>query len=299
MIGRRDLIGGAALLAAGMTGVGAARAAGGLAGLPAALARIERERGGRLGVAVLDTRTGERAGQRGEERFPMASTFKLLVAAAVLSRVERGEERLDRRVRYDRSDFVAWSPVAEAPANLRDGMTVASLVEAMMTISDNTATNLLLASIGGPAGLTAFLRGTGDAVTRSDRDEPAMSEGRPGDPRDTTSPAAFLATMRALTLGDVLSPASRERLVLQMKANQTGAPLLRARLPAGWIIADRTGAAGHRTRNVVGLIWPARQAEPVFVTVFLTEGPEQSRARDAVLAEVGAALYAALGAPPA
>ncbi len=298
MIGRREWIGSAASLAAGMTGVGAARAEGGLAGLPAALARIERERGGRLGVAMLDTRTGERVGQRGEERFPMASTFKLFVAAAVLSRVDRGEERLDRRIRYDRSDLVAWSPVTEAPPNLRDGMTVASLVEAMMTISDNTATNLLLASIGGPAGLTAFLRGIGDAVTRSDRDEPAMSEGRPGDLRDTTSPAAFLATMRALTLGDVLSPASRERLVLQMKANQTGAPLLRARLPAGWVIADRTGAAGHRTRNVVGLVWPARQAEPVLVTVFLTEGPEQSRARDAVLAEVGATLYAALGASP-
>ena len=299
MIGRRQWIGGTASLAAGMAQSGVARAEGGLAGLAPALARIERARGGRLGVAVLDTRTGERAGHRGDERFPMASTFKLFVAAAVLARIERGEERPDRRIRYGRADIVAWSPVTEAPAHLRDGMSVAGLVEAMMTISDNTATNLLLAAIGGPAGLTSFLRGVGDAVTRSDRDEPTMSEGRPGDPRDTSSPAAFLATMRALTLGDALSPAARERLVLLMKGNQTGGPLLRARLPPGWVVADRTGAAGFRSRNVVGLIWPARQAEPVLVTAFLTEGPAHPPARDAVLAEVGGEIYRALGASPA
>jgi beta-lactamase class A len=168
---------------------------------------------------------------------------------------------------------------------------VGALVEAMMTVSDNTATNLLLASIGGPAGLTRFLRSPlGDAVTRSDRYEPAMSEGQPGDERDTTSPAAFLASMRALTLGDALSPPSRERLILLMKANQTSARLLRARIPLGWQIGDRTGAAGHRTVNIVGLIWPLQRPDPVLFSVFLTEGPATRPARDAVLVEVGAAI---------
>ena len=294
MIGRRGWLGGALAASAAWP----THAAAGLAGLDEAFARIERRRGGRLGVAVSDTGSGETAYHRADERFPMASTFKLLVAGAVLARVDDGAERLDRRVALPRTGLVPWSPATEPRAARGEEMTVVALVEAMMTISDNTATNLLLAAIGGPAGLTAFLRARlSDPVTRSDRDEPAMSEGRPGDARDTSSPAAFLASMRALTLGDALTLSSRERLVLLMKANQTSPRLLRARLPLGWQVADRTGAAGHRTSNVVALLWPPRRAEPVLLAAFLTEGPAERAERDAMLVEVGAAVAAALGAP--
>lgn len=260
-------------------------------------ARIERERGGRLGVAVLDTATGETAAHRADERFPMASTFKLFVAGAVLARVDAGAEHLDRRIPVTRADLVPWSPIAES--RVGETLTIAALVEAMLTMSDNAATNLLLASIGGPPGLTAFLRNhLRDPATRSDRDEPAMSEGRPGDDRDTSTPSAFLASMRALTLGDALSPAARERLVLLMKANQTSGRLLRAHLPLGWQIADRTGAAGHRTSNIVALLWPPGRIAPLLLTAFLAEGPPTPPERNATLVEVGMAVAAALGAPP-
>jgi beta-lactamase class A len=296
-IGRRPWLAGTAALGASGLQPAPVHAETGFAALGAAFAGIERAGGGRLGVAVLDAAGGRAASHRGAERFPMASTFKLFVAGAVLARADRGEERLDRRIHYAQPDLVPWSPVTDSPAGLRDGLPVAALVEAMMTASDNTATNLLLRLIGGPEGLTAFLRERlGDAVTRSDREEPAMSEGRPGDGRDTTSPLAFLGSMRALLLGDALSEAARQRLLLLMKANQTGATLLRARLPPGWQVGDRTGAAGHRTRNVVGLVWPARRTEPVLVAAFLAEGPERPEGRDAVLAEVGAAIYGALAA---
>lgn len=266
------------------------------AGLPAAFARIEQREGGRLGVAVLDTGSGRAAEHRATERFPMASTFKMLLAGAVLARVDAGQERPDRRIRFGRADVVTYSPRTESEAG-GEGMTIAAILDAMMELSDNTAANLLLATLGGPEGLTAFLRRVGDGVTRLDRIETALNEGRPGDPRDTTTPAAMLATMRALTLGDALSATSRARLVALMEANRVSGSLLRARLPQGWRVADRAGAGGFNTRGIAGLVWPAGGWAPLLVTAYLTEGPQQAlAARDAVLAEVGATIYAAYGA---
>ena len=173
-------------------------------------ARIEAKSGGRLGVAVLDTRDGSRTGHRADERFAMCSTFKLLAGAAVLARHDAGKEQLDRRIRYGAKDLVTYSPVTEK--HVATGMTLAELCDAAIALSDNTAGNLLLAALGGPEGLTAFARTLGDGVTRLDRIEPALNEAAPGDPRDTTTPAAMAANIRALVLGDALSAPSREQL---------------------------------------------------------------------------------------
>ncbi|NMJ39626.1 class A beta-lactamase [Roseomonas sp. JC162] len=296
MRGRRDCIGaiGAAIgVAAGAAPVSAQSA---WAGLPAEFARIERREGGRLGVAVLDLGHRRAAEHRSGDRFPMASTFKMLAAGAVLARIDAGQDSLDRRIRFGRGDLVTYSPVTEGQVG-GEGMTVAALLEAMMTLSDNTAANLLLTAIGGPEGLTAFLRRHGDAVTRLDRMETALNEARPGDPRDTTSPAAMLATMRALTLGEVLSAASRARLVALMEGNRVSGGLFRARLPQGWRIGDRSGAGGFNTRGIAAVIWPSGGQAPLLVTAYLAEGPQQTlAARDAVLAEVAAAIFTAYGA---
>jgi beta-lactamase class A len=264
----------------------------GWAALPETLARIERRHGGRLGAAVLDMATGQAVAHRGEERFPLTSTFKLPLVGAVLARVEAGQDRLDRRISFGREALVTWSPVTEGAAG-GPGLTVEALAEACMTISDNTAANLLLDAVGGPAGFTTFLRGLGDTQSRLDRIETALNEGRPGDPRDTTTPLAMLGTLRALTMGDALAPDSRARLLAWMRANRTGGPLLRASLPPGWEAGDRTGAGGHNSRAVIGLLWPPGGRPPILVTAYLTEGPAAMAARDAALAEVGAAVVAA------
>jgi beta-lactamase class A len=286
MIGRRDLVGGAALLAGGW--MGEARA---FAGLPDAFARIEAARGGRLGVAVIDTGSGARAGHREDERFPILSTFKLLAAAAVLARADAGRESMDRRVRYTEADLVTHSPVTSR--HVATGMTLAELCEATMVTSDNTAANLLLDAIAGPAGLTAWLRGIGDPVTRLDRREPELNEARPGDPRDTTTPAAMAADIRALALGEVLSAGSRARLVGWLRGNRTGDARLRAGLPAGWTAGERTGTGGRNTSNDVGLLFPPGGAAPVIVAAYLNEGAADGKVRDAALAEVAAAVAAA------
>lgn len=248
------------------------------------LRALESLHGGRLGVSILDTGTGKRIGHRADERFPMCSTFKFLAAAHVLARVDRGEERLDRRIVYAKGDLVAYSPVTEK--HVATGMTLAELCHATITLSDNTAGNLLLASFGGPAGLTAFARSLGDSVTRLDRWETELNEAIPGDPRDTTSPAAMLDDMRSLLLGDALSPASRKQLTDWLIATTTGDKRIRGSLPKEWRAGDKTGTSSNGVTNDIAIVWPPDRA-PLLVTAYYAEYPQPQEARNAVIAEVG------------
>lgn len=260
--------------------------------LPDALARIEAESGGRLGVAVFDSLTGARSGHRVDERFPMCSTFKLLAVAAVLSRADAGQERLDRRIPIRAGDILSYAPVTKE--RIGDaGMSIRELCEAAMTVSDNTAANLLLASLGGPAGVTAYARSIGDAVTRLDRIEPGLNEAIPGDPRDTTTPAAMASDIHSLVLGSVLSAEAKDLLTGWLQHNKTGDHRLRAGVPNGWRIGDKTGSGERGTSNDIGIVWPPDRA-PVIVTIYLTESTAASEQREATLASVGRAVSAAL-----
>jgi beta-lactamase class A len=255
-----------------------------------AIRAAEEASGGRLGVAVLDTGSGRRFAWRGDERFPMCSTFKLTLVAAILHRVDRGEDRLDRRVPVTARDILNNSPVSKA--HVGGAATVATLCEATITQSDNTAANLLLPAVGGPAGLTRFIRSLGDAHTRLDRNEPSIGTATPGDPRDTTTPVAMLELIRRLLLGNVLSPASRRQLTDWAIANRTGDHRLRAGLPSGWRVGDKTGAGDHGTTNDIAILWPPRRP-PLLVTSYLTGSSRPSDGRDAVLAAVARAVVAA------
>jgi beta-lactamase class A len=253
-------------------------------GPAAEFARIERGIFGRLGVAVHDTATGRRLEHRAGERFPMCSTFKVVASAALLTRVDAGREKLDRRIRFDAGDLVTYSPVTKDRVG-GDGMTLAELCEAGITQSDNTAANLLLANIGGPAGMTEYARSLGDAMTRLDRIETELNEGTPGDPRDTTTPAAMTETLRKLVLSDALSPASRGHLTAWLVANKTGDARLRAGVPADWRVGDKTGSGDHGTANDIGVLWPPGRA-PLVVSVYLTETKASMEDRSAAIAAV-------------
>jgi len=249
------------------------------------LAALERRHGGRLGVAILDTGSGRRHGHRADERFLMCSTHKLLTVGAVLARVDRGVERLDRRVVFGRDVVLSWAPVTSKHVGA-PGMSVAELCEAAITVSDNTADNLLLRSLGGPPAVTAFARKLGDPLTRLDRYEPELNDGAPGDLRDTTTPDAMVGNLRALLLGDMLSAASRERLAAWMRAASTGLDKLRAGMPSGWQAGDKTGSGAHDETNDVAIFWPP-QRKPLLVTAYLAGSTADAAGRSAVLAEVG------------
>lgn len=249
------------------------------------LGAIEQKHGGRLGAAVLDTATGKQIAYRGDERFPLCSTFKALAAAFTLARVDRGEDSLNDRIVYPKESLVTYSPVTEKFAG-EAGMTMSEICDAAITLSDNTAGNLLLDSFGGPAGLTAWLRTLGDTVTRLDRRETELNEALPGDPRDTTSPLAMAETLRKLLVGDSLSAKSREQLIAWLVANKTGDKRLRAGLPKDWRVGDKTGTGGHNATNDVAIVWPSGRA-PLIVTAYYVESRGSDEERNAVIADVG------------
>ncbi len=247
-------------------------------------ARIELATSGRLGVAALDMETGLRANRRGDERFPMCSTFKAMLSAAVLHRVDRGESSLDQRMQVEAKDILAYAPVAKQ--HVGSGMTLAELCEAAITLSDNTAANLLLREIGGPAGLTSFFRTIGDNVSRLDRWEVELNEAVPGDPRDTTSPVAMLKNLQRVVLGDVLQAASRQKLVDWMVANKTGDARLRAGVPRDWRVGDKTGTSGNGIANDLAIAWPPGRGQ-LLVTAYYDATAATPEQRNAVLADVG------------
>lgn len=259
----------------------------GLASLGATFTKIEAESGGRLGVAVLDTAAGAAAGHRADERFPMCSTFKVLAAAAILTRVDAGKEQLSRRIRVDQKDILAYAPVSKQ--HVGADMSVAELCEAMVTLSDNTAADILLATMDGPAAVTQLARSLGDEITRLDRIEPELNESTPGDVRDTTTPAAMAKTLRALAIGNALSAASRDQLIAWLVGCKTGEARIRAGLPKGWRVGDKTGSGEHGSTNDVAVIWPDDRP-PVIVAVYLTETAAPDGQRNATHAAVGRAV---------
>ncbi len=264
-------------------------------GLPATLAdtfkKIETDTGGRLGVAVLDTQTGTSAGHRADELFAMCSSFKLLAAATVLARVDAGKEKLDRRVPVQAGDIIPYSPAVKE--RVGGTMSLAELCAAAVTLSDNAAANLILATFGGPAGVTTFVRSIGDSVTRLDRTEPTLNEARAGDPRDTTSPAAMAATIQKLVLGTALSAASREQLTAWLLDNKTGDARLRAGVPKDWRVGDKTGTCNSSTANDVGIAWPPGR-QPVIMSVYLTGATVKAEQQNAAIASVARAVATAL-----
>jgi beta-lactamase class A len=214
----------------------------------------------------------------------MCSTFKLLAVGALLRRVDEGCERLDRFIAYGEADLLGYAPVSRAHVKA-GGLPLDVLCQAAIELSDNTAANLILRQIGGPAAVTAFARGLGDPVTRLDRTEPTLNTGASGDPRDTTTPAAMMADLRALSLGDALKPVSRERLNGWLVGCETGKARLRAGFPAGWRVGDKTGTGDNGTANDVATAWAP--GGPILIACYLTEATRASdAARDAVHADV-------------
>jgi beta-lactamase class A len=252
------------------------------------LAALERRHPGRICVSMLDLASGKRVDHRANERILICSTFKALAAALVLHRVDRGEEKLDRRIKVAQQDIVTYSPVTQKHVG-EGAMTVAQLCDAIMTWSDNAAANLLLQSFGGPAALTAFCRQLGDDVTRLDRYETELNtHDHPGDIRDTTTAAAMLESLRKLLFTELLTAASRAQLAAWLIANRTGDARLRAGLPKTWLTGDRTGTNGdkHGNANDIAVVWPADRP-PLIITAYCEIPGIASDQRNAVIAEIG------------
>lgn len=256
----------------------------------AALTALEGEYEARLGVYAIDTGTGQVVEHRSDERFAFASTHKMLSAAAVLQATEPAD--LEQVIAFEAADVVGYSPVTEPAAGT--GLPLLELVDAAVTVCDNTAANLLFEQLGGPDGLEAVVRGYGDETTSFDRIEPGLSDWAPGETRDTTTPRAMAANVQGLLLGDLLAEDDRTLLHDLMRANTTGDELIRAGVPDGWVVADKTGSASHGGRNDIAVLEPPGGA-PIVLAVYSNRLDPEAESDPALIAAATEIVVGALG----
>lgn len=245
----------------------------------------------RVGVTVIDTSDGKIVSYRGEERFPHNSTHKALLCGALLRQVDEVKLTLAETTQFKRAQLVDYSPVTEkfvAPAT----MSWHQVCAAALGYSDNTAANLLINQLGGPEAINRFLISIGDSVTHLDRLEPELNSAIPGDKRDTTTPVAISKTLQTLALGDALKPASREQLIQWMRDDKVADALLRSVLPAGWSIADKTGAGAYGSRSIISIVWP-KQRPPLIVSVYITQTPASLPQSNEAIARIGKVIFSA------
>ena len=301
MLSRRGMVTGAAALAVAGTGLaGCTRELKAVTGFIGRIAAIQQRLGGRLGVCALvgngDNSANGALNVSSTERFAHCSTFKWLLATAILQQVDQGKVTLGRAITYTKADLLDYAPVTTKNA-ARGHMTLGELCEAAVTLSDNTAANLLLAQVGGPAGLTAFARGLGDSVTRFDRTEPDLNSNKDKDPRDTTTPAAMAGLLKTVYTGTVLKADSLAQLKTWMVGCQTGLKEIRAGVPAGWTVADKTGR-GNGAVNDVAIIWPkdksGKDQPPVFLAIFTTGGTLGDDDRNQIIADTTKLVFDSL-----
>src|SRR3954466_1038259 len=264
---------------------------------PPALAAYERETGGRIGLYAENLASGTKMVWRAEERFVMCSTFKASLAAFVLARVDRGEDQLSATVNYGEKDLLDYAPVAKQ--NLAAGaMSVSDMCKATVELSDNACANLLLARSGGPEALTAFLRATGDTISRLDHNEPELNRSPPGDPHDSTSPAAMAGNLRRLLTGEALSATSRAQLTEWLVGCKTGANRLRGGLPASWKIGDKTGNNGKDASGDIAVAWPkidTKPDAPILIAAYTQGGTPTAAQIETVFARIGRMVAERLG----
>ncbi|MFI0347817.1 MAG: class A beta-lactamase [Chthoniobacterales bacterium] len=253
---------------------------------------LETSAHGEIGVAALTTKNNKRIDYRAEERFPVQSTCKVMVVAAILKKSMSDPDLLQQRIMYKKSDLHTWDPITKD--HLAGGMTINDLCAAAIMWSDNTAANLLIKKLGGPKAVTAFARSIGDNTFCLDGYEYNLNS-NPHNLKDTSTPAAMAKSLQYLTLGKALAPLQRKQLVTWMKNDKVGNTCIRAAVPKSWIVADKTGSGDFGVRNDIGLLWPPTSAPIVLAIYFHTFDKKDTVRHDDVIVAATRIILAELG----
>ena len=244
------------------------------------LAKLEISSGGKLGVYAINTANNSSIKYRSQERFPFQSTFKVIGVSAILKMSMIDSNLLQQKITYNKQDLVFWSPITEH--HLIEGMTIADLCAATLMYSDNTAINLLMNKLGGPKVVTAFARSINDSAFNLSSKEAELNS-NPGNLRDTSTPIAMATSLQQLALGNALAPQQQRRLITWMKNNKTGNARIRAGVPKGWIVADKTGSGDYGITNDIGIIWPPKHA-PIVMAIYFIQNKKDAKYREDVVA---------------
>ncbi len=299
----------------------------GLQRLEREIARLSAVSGGVVGVAAIHLETGRRVSMNGTDRFPMASTFKVPIAVQLLTRIDKGEIKLDQLIDIKQSDLHPGSGTLSDLFNKGGlALSVRNLMELMLLISDNSATDVLLRTAGGADAVTARMRTLGiDGITvnRStaqliadwvgvtslppeDRwnpalflvafnavkpdDQKAAAKKFDADPRDTSTPEGMATLLERIYRKDLLKSESAELLLDIMRRCRTGEARLRGLLPGGTELAHKTGTIGGST-NDVGIITLPDNAGHVAIAVFVKSSEKDGAARERGIAEIARAAH--------
>jgi N-acyl-D-amino-acid deacylase len=299
-----------------------------LARLAREIERLAREAGGVVGVSVRHLESGRRVSLRGGERFPMASSYKVPIAVELLRRVDAGEVSLDEMVTLERHDLHPGSgTLTSLFARPGVSLSIRNLLELMLLISDNSATDLLLARAGGGEAVTARMRAIGlDGIDVSRPTVrliadwagatsllPPEREWRPDvwgpllraapeeerraaaarfdeDPRDTATPDAMTDLLARIAAKSLHGPETAELLVDIMRRCQTGELRLKGLLPPGTVVAHKTGTIGGTT-NDVGIVTLPQGAGRVAISVFVKSSSKPVSERERAIAQIARAVH--------
>ncbi|MFV0575049.1 MAG: class A beta-lactamase [Vibrio sp.] len=253
--------------------------------------QVEQELSARVGVTILDVDSGKLWDHNGDQRFPLTSTFKTIACGKLLNDSEDGQLQLTDTVKVRTVDLVTYSPVVEKYVGKQ--IELQNACQAAMYMSDNTAANIIIKAVGGTEAVTQFARTLGDKVTRLDRFEPELNQGKPNDERDTTTPNMISQDINALLFGSVLSEQSKQQLKEWMVNNQVTGNLLRSVLPDYWHIADRSGAGGYGSRSITAVVWTDNQS-PVIISIYLTQTEASMDELNQAIVEIGKAIFDSL-----
>ncbi|WP_417879026.1 class A beta-lactamase [Vibrio sp.] len=249
---------------------------------------VEQSLNAQVGVAILNTETGEHWDHNGNERFPLTSTFKTIACAKLLYEFDNGKIPLDTKVQVKSTDLVTYSPIIEKYVGSE--ITLTDACHAAMTMSDNTAANIIIKAVGGTQSITNFVKDIGDTQTRLDRMEPDLNEGALNDPRDTTTPTAITNTLNELLFGSTLSDSSKDQLNEWMANNQVTGNLLRSVLPSDLKIADRSGAGGFGARSITAIVWNDQQP-PTIISIYIAQTDASMEQRNAAIVNIGRVIF--------
>ena len=247
------------------------------------LAELEAASGGRLGVSALNTANNQRIEYRANERFPTQCTSKVIGVSAILKKSMTDPSLLQEKIIYTKKDLTNWTPITGK--HIAEGMTVAELGSAAISYSDNTAMNLLVKKLGGIQEMTGFARSINNPSFRQDHGWPdeALSGGL-GNVDDSSTPADMENSLQQLTLGNILAPYQRGLLLTWLKNNTTSDTRMRAGVPNGWIVGDKTGTGfNYGTNNDIGVIWPPTCA-PIVAAIYYTNDKKETKRRDDLIA---------------
>jgi len=244
------------------------------------LDQLEKSFDGEIGLYAMDTNTNQMIAHRANERFPVQSTMKLIAVAALLKQSDQNPNLLQENIHYTKKDLMTWCPVTGQ--HIATGMTLEALSEAAMTYSDNVAANLIMKKMGGPQSVTAFARSIGNSSFNVKHYEGNLNS-NPHNIEDTSTPKDMADSLQSLTLGNGLIPTQRAQLIGWMKNNTTGYKRIRAGVPIGWVVADKTGSGEYGIANDIGILW-APACKPIVLAIYTVQNKQTAQSRDDVVA---------------